>query len=46
MRKKDILFKLEKEYKQAERRQLPDAEKPSGVMQGLLKAMEIVRKSK
>ena len=45
MRKKDILFKLEKELKKAEGRQLPNAENPSGVMKGLMKAKEIIRKS-
>lgn len=42
MRKKDILYKLRKEYELAKKRQLPNATKESGHMRGLMKAIQII----
>lgn len=42
MRKKDILYKLHKEYKLAKKRQRPNATKESGQMKGLMKAIQLI----
>ncbi|MGM2632502.1 hypothetical protein [Bacillus cereus group sp. Bce040] len=46
MRKKDILFKLKKEIKKAEKRQQPNAMKDSGHIRGLKNAMKIIQEQK
>ncbi len=46
MRKKDILFKLKKEIKKAEKRQQPYTTKDSGHIRGLKNAMKIIREYK
>lgn len=46
MRKKDILFKLKKEVKKAEKRQLPNAKKDSGHIRGLKNAIRIIQEHK
>ncbi|MDO6628809.1 hypothetical protein [Bacillus thuringiensis] len=43
MRKKDILFKLKKEIKRAEKRQHHNAIKDSGHIRGLKNAIKIIQ---
>ncbi|MFP3722105.1 hypothetical protein SFC57_02390 [Niallia circulans] len=43
MRKKDLLFKLKKAVKEAEKRQSHNAVKDSGHIKGLKEAISIVR---
>lgn len=42
MKKRDILFKLQKEVKKAEKRQYPNATKDSGHIRGLKNAISII----
>lgn len=46
MKKKHILFLLEKEYKKAMDRQLPGATKESGHMRGLSNAIRVIKKAR
>lgn len=46
MSKTDLILRLHEEIAKAERRQLPNATKPSGCMRGLLKAIEIIENYK
>ena len=44
MKKKDILFKLNKAIKEAEKRQHSNSTKDSGHIKGLKEAIEIIKK--
>ena len=44
MRKKDIIFKLEKEIERAQKRQRPSADKDSGHIKGLKNAITVIKK--
>lgn len=46
MKKKDILFKLDKELQKAKGRQFPHARTDSGYMRGLKRAIEIIKTHK